>query len=113
MLKKIFLILIIIMNIAAFVTVKIDKDKAINGDYRISEVKLVAISSFGAVPGTLLGFKVFNHKTNKNKKGYLWDALYLVAVQNVILYTAALAIKPKGTKEKTLPLYHRRNIDRY
>ncbi len=91
MLKKAFLLLFIIMNIVTFITVGTDKRLAERGGYRTAEVHLVALSSFGAAPGTMLGFKVFNHKTNTANKGYLWKALWLVMVENLLLYAVVFS----------------------
>lgn len=57
------MILIFIMNIVGFVMMKVDKNRAIKHQYRISEgtLWLVAIL-FGAI-GMTLGMKVYRHKT--------------------------------------------------
>ncbi|QEN07341.1 DUF1294 domain-containing protein [Oceanispirochaeta crateris] len=86
MLKKMILILLVLLNIYTFVTVRMDKQSAVNGSSRVPEVRLVAISSLGGAPGMLLGFNVFNHKTNVVRKGYLQDAIKLVLFQNLIMY---------------------------
>ena len=114
MFKKIFFILLIITNIYAFFNVKNDKETSIDGGYREPEVRIIAVSSLGAVPGTMLGFKVFNHKTNLQNKGYLWDALYIVLVENLVLYGVVFLRRSGASEEKSkYPLYMRKHINRY
>ncbi len=69
MLIMVFLLLFIIMNIITFITGGADKRLAKSGEYRPAEVPLAALNSFGATPGTMFGFKVFNHKTILGIKG--------------------------------------------
>ncbi len=56
-------IVLIIMNLIGFVIMKLDKNRAMKHQYRISESTLWLIAFlFGAV-GMTLGMKVFRHKT--------------------------------------------------
>lgn len=88
MIKKVILITLICLNIYSFAAVGLDKANAVNHTgHRTAEVQLVAMSSLGAAPGTLLGFKVFNHKTNVSRKSYLQKAIRLVLFQNLLVYT--------------------------
>ena len=62
MIKYIYILLI---NILSLILMKIDKSNAINKKYRISEKSLITISFFGGGIGTLIGMKLFHHKTKK------------------------------------------------
>ena len=56
---------VIIENIAAFLVFGLDKKRAIEGKWRISECTLhMCYTLFGAV-GAFMGMKCFNHKTSK------------------------------------------------
>jgi len=57
------MIVFIIMNLIGFVMMKLDKNRAVKHQYRISEGTLWIVAFlFGAV-GMTLGMKVFRHKT--------------------------------------------------
>ena len=58
-------IYILLINILSLILMKIDKSNAINKKYRISEKSLITISFFGGGIGTLIGMKLFHHKTKK------------------------------------------------
>ena len=58
-----FTLYVIIINIIGFLVMFLDKTKAKNGDYRISEKTIFIISLlFGAV-GVYIGMYKFRHKT--------------------------------------------------
>ena len=58
---------LIIINIIGFMMCYIDKKKAINHKYRISEYSLISISIIGGCYGFILGMYMFHHKTKKIK----------------------------------------------
>ena len=105
MMKKAIVVLLIVLNVYAFAAAGRDNMNALNGGTRTAEVQLVAVSSLGAAPGMLLGFKVFNHKTNYRNKGYLQDAIYLVLFQNIILYSLLLVLFRKKNENRWLDRY--------
>jgi uncharacterized membrane protein YsdA (DUF1294 family) len=53
------------INILAFIVYGIDKYNASHRKYRVSEYSLYILSIFGGGIGSLLGMKVFHHKTRK------------------------------------------------
>ena len=53
------------INILAFFIYGIDKYLAVKKKYRISEYSLFILSIFGGSVGSLLGMRVFHHKTRK------------------------------------------------
>lgn len=65
--KNSFLFYLLIINITSFYGMYIDKKKAINHEYRISENTLIILSLVGGSLGMLLGMYRFHHKTQKNK----------------------------------------------
>ncbi len=56
-----------VINLAAFCMYGADKKRAVRNQWRISEKTLLGIAVLGGGPGSLLGMKVFHHKTKKLK----------------------------------------------
>ncbi len=59
--------MVVLNNILGFALFGIDKKRAENGRYRVSEASLILNAVFGGALGCLLGMKVFHHKTKKKK----------------------------------------------
>jgi len=51
------------INIAGFIAMYIDKNRAIKGDYRIKEKVLWNYALLGGAIGTTIGMRKFRHKT--------------------------------------------------
>ena len=63
---KVILIIIaylILMNIAGFASMAIDKWKAVHRSWRIPEVNLILIAIIGGSVGSILGMKFCRHRT--------------------------------------------------
>lgn len=60
-------IYLILVNVMSFLTFFIDKRRSKNRAYRISESFLITISIIGGSLGSILGMKIFHHKTKKAK----------------------------------------------
>ena len=56
---------LLVINILAFFVYGVDKYLAVKGKYRISEYSLFILSVFGGGIGSILGMRVFHHKTRK------------------------------------------------
>ena len=56
---------LVIINILAFFIYGIDKYKAVHKHFRISEYSLFILSFIGGSIGSILGMRVFHHKTRK------------------------------------------------
>ena len=99
MARKILIIALIAVNIFTFVWMGSDKAIARKNAYksdgyhetRAAEVKIVAVSSFAAAPGALLGLRIFKHKTSTDKSAFR-KALYIVLLQNIISYVVLFRI---------------------
>ena len=63
LLKKAFLVYVLILSIAAFITYGIDKLKAKGNRWRIPEKTLLLMGLLGGAVGALLGMEMFRHKT--------------------------------------------------
>ena len=64
---KFFLIYLAIINAGAFLLMLIDKIKACNGLWRISEATLIGSAVLGGSVGALLGMYLVRHKTQHPK----------------------------------------------
>lgn len=61
----IVILILILINLGSFILVGWDKQKSVNGDYRIPEVYFFFWSVFFSALGVWLGMFVFNHKVRK------------------------------------------------
>lgn len=68
---------LIIINIVSFLLYGIDKNLAIKGKMRISEYHLLVFSLFGGAIGSIIGMKLFHHKTKK-LKFWLLNLFFLI-----------------------------------
>ncbi|MGL5328270.1 MAG: DUF1294 domain-containing protein [Peptostreptococcaceae bacterium] len=78
------LIYLFIINIISYTAMYIDKQKAINNKYRISENTLISLSLIGGSIGTLSGMYNFRHKTQKPK--FKIGIPLIILIQIVITY---------------------------
>ena len=75
---------IVFASFVSFISYGLDKKKAQNNAWRISEKFLLLSAIFGGAVGALFGMKTFRHKT---KHWYFWA----VNVFGVILHVAVVA----------------------
>ena len=61
---------LIVINVVTFLVYGIDKWKAKQGSWRISEATLLILAVIGGSIGALLGMKVWRHKTQHRKFKY-------------------------------------------
>ena len=73
---------LIVINIVTFFVYGIDKRKAKQGSWRISEATLLILAVIGGSIGALLGMKVWRHKTMHKKFKY---GLPLILIIQIIL----------------------------
>lgn len=78
---KYFCIWLIIINILTFAVFGIDKKKAIDGKFRISELTLFVLSILGGSLGGLAAMYTFHHKT---KKWYFKFGIPLILIAQVL-----------------------------
>ena len=57
--------IVVILNIAVFVAMGVDKFMALRGGRRIPEANLLTFSAFGMAPGLWFGMFFFRHKIKK------------------------------------------------
>ena len=73
---------LIVINIVTFLVYGMDKLKAKQGSWRISEATLLILAIIGGSIGALLGMKVWRHKTMHKKFKY---GLPLILIIQIIL----------------------------
>ena len=79
-----------VINLAGFLSMALDKKKARRNKWRIPEATLFLFAIFGGSAGSLLGMRIFHHKTQKPK--FYIGIPVILAVQLVITaYLAFLA----------------------
>lgn len=76
----------VIVNILSFVLMGVDKKKAVNYRWRISEKVLFSPAALGGALGSLLGMFVFNHK--KHKKLFKVGVPVSTAIQIIAVVVA-------------------------
>ena len=79
---NVLLYYLIVINIVTFLIYGIDKWKAKQGSWRISEATLLILAVIGGSIGALLGMKVWRHKTMHKKFKY---GLPLILIIQIIL----------------------------
>lgn len=62
----------------------IDKKRAINHSYRISEKRLFLVCLLGGSLGSLIGMYTFRHKTRHNK--FVFGVPIILAINILIIY---------------------------
>ena len=67
LLTKSLTIYLLIMNVAGFLLMHLDKEKAKRNRWRISEATLLTVAALGGSIGSLLGMYLFHHKTRHLK----------------------------------------------
>ena len=70
------------INVLTFIVYGIDKWKAKQGSWRISEATLLELAIIGGSMGALLGMQVWHHKTKHKKFKY---GLPLILLAQIVL----------------------------
>ena len=76
--------ILIVINVLTFFIYGIDKRKAKQGNWRISEGTLLTLAVIGGSIGALLGMKVWHHKTMHKKFKYGLPLILLA--QTALIY---------------------------
>jgi uncharacterized membrane protein YsdA (DUF1294 family) len=76
---------LIVINIVTFLVYGMDKLKAKQGSWRISEATLLILAIIGGSIGALLGMKVWRHKTQHKKFKYGLPLILLAQIALIYL----------------------------
>ena len=85
MIANALLYYLIFINVVTFLVYGIDKWKAKQGSWRISEATLLILAVFGGSIGALLGMKVWHHKTQHKKFKYGLPLILLAQIALIYL----------------------------
>ena len=85
MIANALLYYLIVNNIVTFLVYGIDKWKAKQGSWRISEATLLILAVIGGSIGALLGMRVWHHKTMHKKFKYGLPLILLVQIALIYL----------------------------
>ena len=77
---NVLLYYLIVINIVTFLVYGIDKWKAKQGSWRISEAILLILAVIGGSIGALLGMKVWHHKTMHKKFKYGVPTILIIQI---------------------------------
>lgn len=80
---EIFIIYLVVINLLALIMYGVDKRRAIKNKWRIRESVLLSFSLIGGGIGSLIGMKLFHHKTNKMKFKLLIPLFTIVFVISI------------------------------
>ena len=85
MTNNVFSYYLIFINIVTFLVYGIDKWKAKQGSWRISEATLLMLAVIGGTIGALLGMQVWRHKTMHKKFKYGLPLILLAQIALIYL----------------------------
>jgi uncharacterized membrane protein YsdA (DUF1294 family) len=85
MIANALLYYLIVINIVTFLVYGIDKWKAKQGSWHISEATLLILAVIGGSIGALLGMRVWHHKTMHKKFKYGLPLILLVQIALIYL----------------------------
>ena len=85
MIANALLYYLIVITIVTFLAYGIDKWKAKQGSWRISEATLLILAVIGGSIGALLGMKVWHHKTMHKKFKYGLPLILLAQIALIYL----------------------------
>lgn len=93
------LIYILGMNIVGFAAMGIDKSRARRGAWRIPEATLFLFAILGGSVGSILGMKVFRHKTQKSA---FYIGMPVILIIQILLLVYLLFLSPWSFRIETL-----------
>ena len=88
---KLLIVYLIIINIAAFILMGVDKSRARNGRWRIPEATLFLSAAVGGSIGAILGMQLFRHKTKHWYFKWGMPAILLVQIVLAVLLVRVFA----------------------
>ena len=89
--EMIGLVYLVVMNLIGFAIMGIDKKRAIQGAWRISEASLFMVALLGGSLGCILGMRQFRHKTRHWYFKYGMPAILIIQILCCILFYIAFA----------------------
>lgn len=81
--NQVLLIYLLLINAVGFLIMLVDKQKARKKLWRIPEATLMTVALIGGSLGSLIGMRVFHHKTKKPK--------FYIGIPAILIFQAAFA----------------------
>ena len=82
----VILLYLIVVNLAGFIQMGVDKRKAIRNAWRIPEARLFLCALLGGSLGSILGMYTFRHKTKKLKFTIGFPTILILEVLLIIYF---------------------------
>ncbi len=82
---------LLIMNLAGFICMAVDKSKSRRNKWRIPEAILFLFAIFGGSIGCLIGMRIFRHKTQKPR---FYIGMPVIAIMQILLILYLLFLSP-------------------
>ena len=90
--KTIIIYYLIILNLAGFLSMGIDKSRAKRRKWRIPEHTLLLIAALGGSIGSLSGMYLFHHKTRKTRFSVGVPAILFLQILLILLLRSILPL---------------------
>ena len=84
--NNLFLYYIFIINIIGFISIYVDKMRAIKNQWRIRESTLFTIAYIGGSIGSVLGMYLFRHKTKHIKFTIGFNFILLIQIALISMF---------------------------
>ena len=81
----------VVMNLFTFILYGVDKKRAINKEWRVSEKSLILASVMGGAFGAFLGMHIFRHKTRHIKFQLIIP--FTMIIHFVVIYLLVVFLK--------------------
>lgn len=89
---NVLIVYLILVNIAGFASMGIDKNKARNHAYRIPEATLFLFAFMGGSFGSIVGMRLFHHKTRHWYFVYGMPAILIIELIFLLFVTTRMNI---------------------
>ena len=105
--------ILICINVLTFLVYGIDKWKAKQGSWRISEATLLTLAVVGGSIGALLGMQVWHHKTMHKKFKYGLPLILLVQIALLSLCSCATTASHTPSYSTEIPVMENKSVQEH
>ncbi len=90
---QVIVIYLLVANLLGFLSMGIDKKRAKNHEWRISEAMLFFFAIIGGSIGSILGMKLFRHKTKHWYFVWGMPAILILQIALIFIFNFVLGLK--------------------
>ncbi len=90
---QVIVIYLLVANLLGFLSMGIDKKRAKNHEWRISEAMLFFFAIIGGSIGSILGMKLFRHKTKHWYFVWGMPAILILQIALIFIFDFVLGLK--------------------